>query len=162
MAVAITLCAAVVGCGSSGSSPVAGAGTATKQVTQSTVIPAARGPRAAIRSAETKARQTHRRVLIDFGAGWCPDCRALDVDFGVPMVARTLRASYVVVHIDVGDFNKNMDVSAQYENAAAVGIPALAVLMANGTIVTTTSNGSFANTRYMTPGQVRAFLQRWA
>lgn len=156
---------ALAGCGSSRKTPPAAA-PAPAPAASSTASspPGAVGratPRLAIRAAERRARGTSRRVLIDFGANWCPDCRALDADFRSPLVSHTLRSRYVLVHVYVGHFDVNMDLSAQYDHAASIGIPALVVLSSTGQILTATSDGSFANARSMTPRQVEAFLQRW-
>jgi thiol:disulfide interchange protein len=123
---------------------------------------AARNARADINAALALAAREHREVLIDFGANWCPDCRALDVMFRSTQVEPLLRKDYVVVAVDVGRFNHNLNLAAQYVNLQASGIPALVVLNSDGVVRTATNDGSFANARTMTPSQVRAFLIRWA
>ena len=101
-------------------------------------------------------------MLVDFGANWCPDCRALDVMFRSPRVESLLRKDYVVVAVDVGQFNHNLKLAARYVNLDTSGIPALVVLNSRGVVRTATNDGSFANARTMVPSQVRAFLIRWA
>jgi len=101
-------------------------------------------------------------VLIDFGANWCPDCRALDVMFRSGQVEPLLRKDYLVVAVDVGQFNRNLSLAGQYVNLRTSGIPALVVLKSDGTLRTATNDGSFSSARTMDPGQVRAFLTRWA
>jgi thiol:disulfide interchange protein len=119
-------------------------------------------PAEKIAQAEADAKTAGKRVLLDFGADWCPDCHALDGLFKTATVAPILSRSYVLVHIDVGQFDKNMKLSARYGHAADVGIPALVVLDGSGTMVEATSDGSFADARAMTAAQVAAFLRRWS
>ncbi|MFC8719858.1 thioredoxin family protein [Kitasatospora sp. NPDC057198] len=123
---------------------------------------AGRDAEADIRAALAEAAKDHREVLVDFGADWCPDCRALDVMFRSAQVEPLLQKDYVVVAVDVGRFDHNLDVAAQYVDLQTSGIPALAVLKSNGELRTATDDGAFANASSMDAGQVSAFLTRWA
>jgi thiol:disulfide interchange protein len=123
---------------------------------------ATRNAKADIQAALAAAAKEHREVLIDFGANWCPDCRALEVMFHSAQVEPLLQKDYLVVAVDVGQWNHNIDLAEQYVNLQASGIPALVVLQSNGTLLTATNDGSFSNARTMDPGQVSAFLTRWA
>jgi RNA polymerase sigma factor (sigma-70 family) len=115
-----------------------------------------------IASALATAGQTHREVLVVFGANWCPDCRALDTMFHSPQVEPLLTSDYQVVAVDVGKWNLNLGVAARYVDLHTSGIPALVVLDPSGRVITTTNDGSFANARTMTPSEVAAFLSKWA
>jgi thiol:disulfide interchange protein len=121
-----------------------------------------RNAAADIRAALATAAEQHREVLIDFGADWCPDCRALDVMFHSAQVEPLLRKDYLVVAVDVGQFDHNIDLAEQYVDLQTSGIPALVVLGPDGTVRTATDDGSFSNARTMDPDQVSAFLTRWA
>lgn len=123
---------------------------------------ASRNAKADIRAALASAAREHREVLIDFGANWCPDCRALDAMFRSAQVEPLLQKDYVVVAVDVGQFNRNLNVAGQYVNLQTSGIPALVILKPDGALRTATNDGSFSNARNMDPSQVRAFLTRWA
>ncbi|WP_344447141.1 thioredoxin family protein, partial [Kitasatospora nipponensis] len=123
---------------------------------------ATRDAKADIKAALTTAATDHREVLLDFGANWCPDCRALDQVFGGPGVAPVLQRNYLVVPVDVGQFDHNLELAADYVDLRNSGIPALVVLKADGTVRTATDDGSFSNARTMDADQVDAFLNRWA
>ncbi|MET9876536.1 thioredoxin family protein [Actinacidiphila glaucinigra] len=115
-----------------------------------------------IAAARQAARKDGRAVLIDFGADWCLDCRVLGARFQEPGPSRVL-AKYHVVTVDVGEFDRNLDVAADYVDLEASGIPALAVLdPASGRTKVATSQGEFANARTMSADQVEEFLERWA
>jgi thiol:disulfide interchange protein len=123
---------------------------------------ATRNANADIQAALAKAAKDHQEVLVDFGANWCPDCRVLDVMFRSAQVEPLLQKDYIVVAVDVGQFNHNLDLASRYVNLQTSGIPALVVLKSNGALRTATNDGSFSNARSMDPGQVSAFLTRWA
>jgi thiol:disulfide interchange protein len=121
-----------------------------------------RDANADIAAAVSTAAKEHREVLLDFGADWCPDCQALDVMYRSAQVEPLLQKDYVVVAVDVGRFNHNLAVAGRYVDLRTSGIPALVVLKPDGTVRTATNDGSFSNARTMDPGQVSAFLTRWA
>ncbi|MER5638903.1 thioredoxin family protein [Kitasatospora sp. NPDC002227] len=123
---------------------------------------AARNAETDIKVALAEAAKGNREVLLDFGANWCPDCRALDLMYRAPQVAPVLAKNYVVVPVDVGRFDHNVDLAARYVDLRTSGIPALVVLGADGKVRTATDDGSFSSARSMTPGQVSAFLAKWA
>ena len=148
------------------SSAQAAVAAATPAATAAAAIPtgytADRDADADISSALATAGRKHQEVLLDFGADWCPDCVALDSMFHSAEVAPLLTRNYIVVPVDVGDWNLNLDVAAHYVDLQTSGIPALVVLTASGKALTTTNDGSFSNARTMTPSDVAAFLSEWA
>ncbi|MQS16497.1 thioredoxin family protein [Streptomyces kaniharaensis] len=103
-----------------------------------------------------------RPVLIDFGANWCPDCKVLDKLFHSAEVAPMLRGDYRVVAVDVGKFDHNLDLAAQYVDLQQSGIPALVVLAPDGSVRTASNDGAFSNARSMNADTVAAYLKRWS
>lgn len=146
--------------------PPGGSSLPTTPSTAARAVPhgydATRDAKADIQAALADAARDHKEVLIDFGANWCPDCRALDVMFRSAQVEPLLKKDYVVVAVDVGKFDRNLDVAAQYVNLQTSGIPALVVLKSDGELRTATDDGAFSSAGTMNPGQVSAFLTRWA
>ena len=58
-----------------------------------------------IAKALAEAERDGKRVLLDFGADWCVDCRALEQIFRDPTVARFLDDHFHVVRIDLGEYH---------------------------------------------------------
>ena len=117
--------------------------------------------RAEIKEALVKATAEHKRVIVVFGANWCYDCHVLDAAFHRSDLAPILSANYEVVHVDVGEGDKNQDLMKQYEVPMKRGIPGLAVLDADGKLVYSQKNGEFENARALTPEDFLAFLNKW-
>ncbi len=114
-----------------------------------------------INSALAAAQRAHKRVLLDFGANWCYDCHVLDLAFHRPELKAMLDAHYVVVHVDVGKMDKNVDVAERYQVPLKKGIPALAVLDSNGKLLFSQQKGEFESARSLAPDDLSAFLLKW-
>ena len=117
---------------------------------------------AAIEAALAQAKVDGKKVLLDFGADWCPDCHVLDSYFKDPRAEAILEDSYHVVHIDVGYFDKNLESAAKYGNVIAVGIPSVVILDAKGTKLVDTAAGELADSRRYTADDIVSFLSQWA
>lgn len=107
-------------------------------------------------------RHDGRLVLLDFGANWCPDCRALSAHFNDAKVKPVLEAHFLVVPIDVGRWTKNLELSKQYGDPIKKGIPALVLLDRDGRQRPAPGSEALADARAMTPEQVLVLLQHWA
>lgn len=114
-----------------------------------------------IAEALANAKKTHRRVLLIFGGNWCYDCHVLDAAFHSKEIAPTLDLNYVVVHVNIGEYDKNLDLADKYEIPLKKGVPAAAVLKGDGTLVVSQKNQEFEKARSMTTDAVLAFLEKW-
>lgn len=115
-----------------------------------------------IAAAMEQAQREGKRVLVDFGGDWCTDCKVLDVNLRRPENAALLHR-FVMVHVNVGDkgIDTNFDVAKRYGIPLEKGVPALAVLDANGHVVHAQMAGEFENMRAMDPASVHDFLAHW-
>jgi protein disulfide-isomerase len=121
---------------------------------------AAADARADIRGALAQAQRNHRNVLLVFGANWCEDCRALDKVLRSPRNATLMASEFEVVKVDVGKFDRNLDIAAEYGNAVAKDIPSAVVLSPGGVIVYATRAGELADARRMSETGVHDFFER--
>jgi thiol:disulfide interchange protein len=119
-------------------------------------------PNAAIDEALKAAKTDHKRVLLDFGADWCPDCQVLAQLFEDPKVKPFLDAHYHVVRIDVGRWDNNLDVAKRYGNPIEKGIPAVVILDADANTITSTAGGELANARTASANDILTFIQQSA
>ncbi len=107
------------------------------------------------------AAQQHKRLLVVFGANWCYDCHVLDLAFHRPDVAAVLGPNFEVVHVDVGEYDKNLDIMQQFQVPKERGIPAIAVLGSDGKLLYSQKGGEFEKARSLSPEDVLAFLNQW-
>jgi thioredoxin 1 len=104
--------------------------------------------RATLQQGLEAARAAGKDVLVVFGANWCPDCRELDKALH-GRAASLIDARFVVVKIDVGNFDKNLDVVKHYGYPTGKGIPAAVVLNADEQVLYATRAGELADARHM-------------
>jgi alpha-galactosidase/6-phospho-beta-glucosidase family protein len=78
-----------------------------------------------------------------------------------PELAALLAANFVVVEIDVGRLNKNLDLAQKYHVPLKHGIPALAVLDSRGALLYAMDQGQFADARHMSYESIRDFFGKW-
>ena len=114
--------------------------------------------REALGSARTRAAAEGKRVAVVFGADWCPDCHALDAAFSHPLVEPIVERGFVVVKVDVGRRDKNLDLLAEHGMDVWKGIPAVAILEPDGTLLAAQREGEFRNARSLQPLEIVSFF----
>jgi thiol-disulfide isomerase/thioredoxin len=117
--------------------------------------------RAEIARAITEAQHDHKRILLVFGGNWCGDCLALDARFHESPSESIIKASFLVIHVDIGHADKNLDLASKYGIPLNKGVPAVAVLESDGKLLYSQKNGEFEPARRMEPGVFVEFLNHW-
>jgi thiol:disulfide interchange protein len=125
------------------------------------IYPESANPTADIAAALKKARAEHKRVILDFGGDWCGDCQVLEIYFHEKPNAALLAKHFVLVPIFIGQMDRNLDVAKKYNVPVQKGVPALAVLDANGKLLYSQQTGQFGHMRDMSVSAVTEFLNRW-
>jgi len=93
------------------------------------------------RKRRQKSRRPHRRRERPqarsprLRRNWCYDCHVLDAAFHSKEIAPFVNENYYVVHVNVGDYDKNLDLAKKYEIPLEKGVPSLAVLDPDGKLV---------------------------
>ena len=87
---------------------------------------------AALASAFARAKANGKRVLIDMGGKWCPDCRILAGIMGLAEMKQFLGAHYEIVMVDVGMFDKNLQIPARFGIKKLEGVPTVVIAQTDG------------------------------
>ena len=74
--------------------------------------------------------------------------------------AELLAAEFTVVKIDVGNFDKNLDVVKRYGDPIANGIPAAVILSADNHVLFATRAGELADARKMSDDGIERFFKQ--
>jgi thioredoxin 1 len=104
---------------------------------------------AEIRAATTQAATAKKDILLIFGANWCVDCRELSANMVKSPLSDLIDRRYVVVKVDVGNWNRNLDIVKAWGDPIAKGIPGVVVFDPHGSVLYTTKSGEIANARWM-------------
>jgi len=112
---------------------------------------------AALAAGLSAARSDRKDVLLVFGANWCEDCRALDKAMKGSSAA-LISSHFVVVKINVDNFDANLDIAKQYGNPIAKGIPAAVVITPGERILYSTQAGELSNARRMSEHGIYDFF----
>jgi thiol:disulfide interchange protein len=118
-------------------------------------------PKADIAAALKQASLEHKRVILDFGGDWCGDCQVLDIYLHQSPNLELFDKNFLLVHVDIGHFDKNIDITKKYDVPLKKGVPALAVLDSNGKLIYSQQAAEFGDMRYMYPTSVTDFLNKW-
>jgi thioredoxin 1 len=125
------------------------------------IYPAPGQAKSDLAAALAAAAAGHKRVILDFGGNWCPDCHVLDLYFHDSVNRPILEASYILVHVNIGRMNENLDIAERYQIPLRKGVPALAVLGERGELLYSQRTGEFEAMRGMQSSAVTDFLVHW-
>jgi thiol:disulfide interchange protein len=115
-------------------------------------------PTSDISLALKQARAENKRVILDFGGDWCGDCLVLDIYMHQGSNAELLAKHFIVVRVDIGHMDHNVDVAKKYKVPIQKGVPALAVLDKHGNLLYSEREKEFEHT---SAEEVTAFLNKW-
>lgn len=113
-----------------------------------------------VQAALDAAHADHKPVLIFFGANWCPDCRALAKSLSSGKNAELMHQHFNIVKVDVGNFDRNLDIADRYGDPVKKGIPAAVILSPEGKLLYATQAGELANARHMSNAGVYNFFEK--
>lgn len=117
---------------------------------------------AAVNAAFAQARASGKRVLIDLGGNWCADCIILSNVMRLPEVAPFIAANYEVVMVDVGRFNRNLQIPARFGITHRLeGVPFMLVVDPDGKLLNTGHTASLDEARTMEPQAMVDWLASW-
>ena len=108
-----------------------------------------------------QAAKEHKRVLLIFGGDWCGDCQVLDINLHDSTNADLLATKFVVVHVNVGHMDQNVELAQKYGVPLNKGVPAVSVIDTHGKVIHAQATGEFSRMRHMDPRSVNQFLNEW-
>jgi protein disulfide-isomerase len=113
-----------------------------------------------ITQALTQAATTNTPIIIVLGANWCGDCKMLDSAMKTGASASLLSRDFKIVKVNVGHFDKNLDVAKSYGVPLEKGIPAVVIISTKNEVLYVTREGQLANARRMGDSGIYEFFKR--
>ena len=114
-----------------------------------------------VEAALAEGRREHRVVLIDFGGNWCPDCRMLSGVLAEPAMHRWLADHAVLVTVDIGRFDRNIDIAARW-NVPIRAVPIVLAIAPDGTLLDRADPTALSDDRSMSAQAVADQVAAWA
>jgi len=105
------------------------------------------------------AAPSGKPVLVIFGANWCEDCRALDLALKSGKNAALVSEEFKLVKVDVGRFDRNLDIANAYGNPIRKGIPAAVIVGSGNRVLYATRAGELADARSMNADGIYGFFR---
>lgn len=119
---------------------------------------------AALDRALVRAKARGKRVIVDMGGNWCGDCRILAATMDLPEMKAFLDRHFEIVTVDVGRFDKNLQIPARYGITSRLeGVPALLVVdpKTGRQLVGPTQVSALADARHMRPQDLADWFAQW-
>ena len=152
----LILCAASVAGQQSSNSEV------LKPVTAKTdLYPANADAKKEIEASLKTAHVENKRVMLIFGGNWCYDCHVLNQALHEGEANRIVEESFLLVHVDIGEGDKNLDLVKKYETTLGAGVPTVVIIDDEGHVKYSSTKGEFEAARQMMKKDLVAFLKKW-
>lgn len=118
---------------------------------------------AAVAKARARALKSKKLLLVDLGGNWCGDCRILAATLERPEVKAFVDHHFEFVAVDVGRFDKNLQVPAAYGITYRLnGVPALLVVdPKSNRLLDKGREAALEDARSMTPQALADWLAQW-
>jgi thiol-disulfide isomerase/thioredoxin len=118
---------------------------------------------AKVAAAEARARRKHKLLMIDLGGNWCGDCRILAATMDLPSLKSYVAAHYEVVLVDVGRFDRNLQIPAHYGITKRLeGVPSLLIVdPVTDKLLDPGQDAALQDARNMSPQSLADWLAQW-
>lgn len=114
-------------------------------------------------AAIARAKQSGKPVLIDFGANWCINCRVLAGALALPEMRTWVADKFELVQVDIGRFDRNLDVVRRFGVRGLDGVPAIFVVDARtGKLRNKRETSIASDSVRLQPQEAADWLARWA
>ena len=88
-----------------------------------------------------------KQPIIIFGGNWCPDCRILEGTLQLPTIKKYMIEHYEILHVDVGRYDKNMNLISYFKIPKEEGVPRVLVFDINKNILNMESTKEWTTAR---------------
>ena len=102
---------------------------------------------------------SQKQPIIIFGANWCPDCRVFSGTIEINSVKKFTDKNFNIMYIDVGRYDKNMNLIEYFDIPPADGIPRVLVFNLNREIINNSTTTEWRTARDRTSQEIFNFFQ---
>ena len=102
-----------------------------------------------------------KKLLLILGGNWCPDCRVLAGMLKSREVKEAINKNYIVQHIDVGKFDKNLHIPKKFGIEKLYGVPTVLVIDQDENVLNSPFIEDWTTARTKKPEDLTDYLSRW-
>lgn len=102
---------------------------------------------------------SQKQPIIIFGANWCPDCRIFSGTIEINSVKKFIDENFNIMYVDVGRYDKNMNLIEYFDIPPAEGIPRVLVFNLNREIINNSTTTEWRTARDRTSQEIFNFFQ---
>ena len=103
--------------------------------------------------------QQSKQPILIFGGNWCPDCRILDGTLQLPTIKKFMNKNYNIMHIDIGRYDKNMELISYFGIPKEKGVPRVLVFDKNKIVINKKSTKEWTTARDRRKQEVFDYFQ---
>jgi len=102
-----------------------------------------------------------KQPVVIFGGNWCPDCRILDGTLAMPTIKKFLQQHYQVMHIDIGRYDRNMELMNHLNIETKKGVPRVVILDLEKNIVNSSTSSEWTTARDRKQQEIYNYFQKF-
>ena len=102
-----------------------------------------------------------KQPVVIFGGNWCPDCRILEGTLAMPTIKKFLQQHYQVMHIDIGRYDRNMDLMEHLNIESKKGVPRVVILDLEKNIVNSSTSSEWTTARDRKQQEIYNYFQKF-
>ena len=102
-----------------------------------------------------------KQPVVIFGGNWCPDCRILEGTLAMPTIKKFLQQHYQVMHIDIGRYDRNMDLMDHLKIESKKGVPRVVILDLEKNIMNSSTSSEWTTARDRKQQEIYNYFQKF-
>ena len=102
-----------------------------------------------------------KQPVVIFGGNWCPDCRILEGTLAMPTIKKFLQQHYQVMHIDIGRYDRNMDLMDHLNIESKKGFPRVVILDFEKNIMNSSTSSEWTTARDRKQQEIYNYFQKF-
>ena len=99
--------------------------------------------------------------VIIFGGNWCPDCRILEGTLQIRTIKKFLQEHYQIMHIDVGRYDKNMELMSHLKIEQKKGVPRVVIFNFKKEILNSSTSSEWTSARERRQQEIFNYFQKY-
>lgn len=102
-----------------------------------------------------------KQPVVIFGGNWCPDCRILAGTLAMPTIKKFLQKYYRIIHIDIGRYDRNMELMNHLNIEPKKGVPRVVILDFKKNIVNSSTSSEWTTARDRKEQEIYDYFQKF-